>query len=764
MRLKTNILPVILSLSGALVPLTAHAYTYNLLPTPSSITYSFQTSDIGNTTGYEIKGDNAAIVKEVLNAEGICMHGNNVGKKLFISITEDKSIPPEGYKIVIGKDGINLSSSDDRGLYYSAITLSQMLKQAMEREEGKLRLCTVTDSPRFGYRGMMIDVVRCYIPVDELKRLVDEASRLKINNIHLHLTDDNGWRLEIKRYPRLASVGGWRVDRPEIFPGRLNARSEAEPATYGGVYSQKEMRELVEYAAKKHVNIIPEIELPAHAAAAIASYPDLACPVDSGFRGVFPGIGGKDASIIICGGNDKAIEFYKNVLDEVMDIFPSQKIHLGGDEANKTNWKKCPKCQERIRKEHLADEEALQGWFMDRIAEHVVQAGRTPVGWDEATYGNPTKEMTIMGWQGDGNVAVKDAAKSGRKFIMTPAKKLYLIRYQGPQWFEPFTYFGNNTLSDVYNYEPVGDDWSPELESQLEGIQGSLWTEFCRTPSDVEYLLFPRMLAVAERAWTSKDTKDWLRFLQAADAHLARMEENDIRWARSMYNIQQNVRPYGDGVKVTLTSERPDLTIKYAVGTPVFDNAMTYTEPIVINEPVQLFAATFDGEGKQMGETLILPIFHNKATGKKVTGEAYNGLQDVLTNGVRGSYRNSDFEWAGWHNSDAEFVIDLGETVAPDKVTLGSLVHSDICVAAPRNVTLEGSTDGNNFVEIGRLTYDDHTVWRHDAAKVEHLFNLPGDKPYRYLRFKASNPGKVPDGMARVGAPTWMYFDEVTVE
>lgn len=241
------------------------------------------------------------------------------GSKSHIKVAIDPSLAPEQYRLEVTPDGISLSAAGNSGLMYGVETLAQL---ADANDRRSVDACTVDDYPRFGYRGLMIDAVRCFYPVEDLRKMIDMASRLKINNVHLHLTDDNGWRLEIKKYPRLTDVGAWRVDRPEIFPGRINARSADEPATYGGFYTQKEMRELVKYAASRNVNIIPEIEMPAHSAAAIASYPELACPVVDKFVGVFPGIGGYDASIILCAGKESTYDFITGVLDEVMDIFP----------------------------------------------------------------------------------------------------------------------------------------------------------------------------------------------------------------------------------------------------------------------------------------------------------------------------------------------------------------------------------------------------------------------------------------------------------
>ncbi|MDE6269881.1 MAG: family 20 glycosylhydrolase, partial [Muribaculaceae bacterium] len=607
----------------------------------------------------------------------------------------------------------------------------------------------------------MIDPVRCFYTPEELRKMIDMASRLKINNVHLHLTDDNGWRLEIKKYPKLTEVGAWRVDRPDLFPGRMNARSADEKATYGGYYTQKQMRDLVKYAAERNINIVPEIEMPAHAAAAIASYPDLACSVVDKFVGVFPGIGGYDASIILCAGKESTYQFLTDVLDEVMDIFPSKYIHLGGDEANKAVWEKCPDCAARIEHEHLDGYEGLQAYLMDRINHYVRSKGRTAMGWDEVTYGDPKEDMIIYGWQGDGGVAVRDSRRSGRKFIMTPAKTLYLIRYQGPQWFEPFTYFGNNDLHDVYTYEPTGADWDEQLRSNLLGVQGSLWSEFCRTGDDMEYLVFPRLVAVADMGWRPEGRADWNAFLPALDNFTKTLDRNDINYARSMYNLSHVVRPADGKLEVTLSCIRPDVEVRYAADS-TFANAKTYTEPITVETPTTVYASTFR-DGKQMGRTLALKLDFDKATGHKVIAPTCrNGLAYTLTNGLRGSDRNSDFEWAGWWNETAEFTVDLGKLQPVSSLHLGTLVHSDICVAAPRHVYVYTSPNETSFTLAGEITLDDDIVF-HKKARVLDL-DLP-IKPTeaRFIKIVAVNPGRIPDGYPREGSATWMYFDELIV-
>lgn len=703
---------------------------------------------------------NQSIVSTLLNILNHPYEITGDPRKSNLRLIARSSLAEEEYELKVEKDCVTLEASTETGFFYGMQSLYQ-LAYLQNQGNGEIDCCEIIDNPRFEHRGLMLDVTRYFIPKEEVKRIIDVASALKLNRLHLHLTDDNGWRIEIKKYPKLTETGAWRVYRPEIFPGRKNQTDPNEPTPVGGFYTQEDLKEIVKYAAERHMEVIPEIEMPAHAAAAIASYPELACESVDKFVGVFPGIGGSDASIIMCAGNEKVYEFYRDVLDEVMEIFPSEYIHLGGDEANKRMWEECELCNKKLAEENLKDFEELQAYFMDTINHHVREKGRTAMGWDEVTYGDPKEDMVILGWQGDGNIAVKDARKSGRKFIMTPAKTLYLIRYQGPQWFEPFTYFGNNTLKDAYEYEAVKDDWTPELKEQLLGIQGSLWTEFCNSPEDVEYLVFPRLLGVADAAWRPEGTRDWESFSIALDNFLPELDRKGITYANSRYNIQHTAVPTGDGVELTLESIYPFADIKYSG----FEGRekLQYEGPLKITESTKVKANTYK-DAETLGQPLILEFSFNKATGKKVeSGTCNNGLQQVLTNGLRGSNRISDFEWAGWVGKDAEFVIDLEEDQDIDKVGIGTIGFTHMCVVMPDEVELLASTDGKKYVSLGKTEIPEELVFAKEQTKHEIEFNNLKAKA-RYLKFIAKNPGRIPQGFARDGNTSLMYFDEVTVE
>ena len=680
-------------------------------------------------------------------------------------LTENK-LPEEAYRLVITPEIIEIKASGTKGLFYGLQTLRMLLPASIEGNgesdiEWNVPAVSIEDEPRFAYRGLMLDVSRCFIPKENVMRIIDCMSMLKINKLHFHLVDDNGWRLEIKKYPLLTKVGAWRVDRTELpFPLRRNQKP-GEPAPIGGFYTQEDIKEIVTYAMRRHIEIIPEIEMPAHTNSSLAAYPGLACPIVKNYIGVIPGLGGNNPGVIYCAGNDSVFTFLQDVIDEVLELFPSRYIHLGGDEASKVNWKKCPLCQNRMKKEHLRNEEDLQGYFMKRMSEYVRSKGKEVMGWDELTNSFIPEGAVLFGWRGMGTAAL-EAAEKGHRFVMTPARVMYLIRYQGPQWFEPLTYFGNNTLKDIFDYEPVQENWKPEYKSLLMGIQASMWTEFCDKPEDVDYLLFPRLAALAERAWTQPEKKNWSSFLKALDVYNAHIEEKGICYARSMYNIQHTVTSKDGALVVNLECIRPDVEIRYTVdGKEPTVLSACYRKPVILKEAGTVKCATFVGE-KKMGKTLILPVIWNKATGKPVFGDNKN--VEVVTNGIRGSLKQTDYEWASWEKSDTvSFTIDLLKKETLHTVTVGCITNYGMAIHKPASIEVEISDDNRKFRKAGTLSFTPQEIFREWNFVEDLSLNING-KQARYIRVTAKGPGACPEDHVRPGQESRVMFDEVIVK
>lgn len=693
----------------------------------------------------------------------------NVGGEGNVRLLTDPSLKSEAYSLEVSPQEIIIKASDNKGFFYALQTIRQLLPPSIEREslsdknlEWSIPVVTIQDEPRYGYRALLLDASRFFIPKENVLRIIDCMSMLKLNTLHFHLTDDNGWRVEIKKYPRLTEVGAWRVDRQDLpFPARRNPK-KGEPTPVGGFYTQEDIREMVAYAAERQVEIVPEIDMPAHSNAALAAYPKLACPVVKEYIGVLPGLGGRNSEIIYCAGNDSVFTFLQNVMDEIMELFPSRYIHIGGDEAQKTHWKQCPLCQARMKKEQLANEEDLQGYFMKRISDYVRSKGREVIGWDELTNSSFLPDNSIiLGWQGFGQAALK-AAEEGHRFIMTPARIMYLIRYQGPQWFEPLTYFGNNTLKDVYDYEPVQKDWKPEYASLLMGVQGSMWTEFCNKPEDVDYLLFPRLAAVAEVAWTQPDKKDWALFLKGMDRYNEHLAEKGIVYARSMYNIQHKVTPENGVLQVKLECIRPDVEIRYTVdGSEPTASSSLYTDSLTVTAAQTIKSATF-AQGEQMGQTLVLPIAWNKATGKPILGNKPN--EKLMTNGVRGSLKYTDFEWCCWEKSDhISFTIDLLQKEKLSTFTIGCITNYGMAVHKPKSIRIAVSDDNETYREIAGLHFTAEEIFREGAFIEDFSVDMKGTEA-RYVRVTAEGAGACPADHVRPGQEARVYFDEIRIE
>lgn len=766
-------------LVGLLIPIvigcdnTNLTHNISIVPCPAQITPGSGNYLFSDKTVFVVENEGQAeTVKGLIalfsNSAGFTPQLNIGGKGNILLIT-DPSLKSEAYSLNVSPKEIIINASDIKGFFYALQTIRQLLPASIERGslsdekiEWSIPAVSIQDEPRFEYRALLLDASRFFIPKENVLRIIDCMAMLKINTLHFHLTDDNGWRIEIKKYPRLTEVGAWRVDRQDMpFPARRNPK-QGEPTPVGGFYTQQDIKEMVTYAAERQIEIVPEIDMPAHSNAALTAYPELACPTVKEYIGVLPGLGGRNSEIIFCAGNDSVFTFLQNVMDEVMELFPSRYIHIGGDEATKTHWKKCPLCQTRMKKENLANEEDLQGYFMKRMSDYVRSKGREVIGWDELTNSSfLPEEAIVLGWQGFGQAALK-AAEKGHRFIMTPARIMYLIRYQGPQWFEPLTYFGNNTLKDVYDYEPIQKDWKPEYASLLMGVQGSMWTEFCNTPEDVDYLLFPRLAAVAEVAWTQPEKKDWALFLKAVDKYNEHLAEKGIIYARSMYNIQHKVTPENGKLKVSLECIRPDVEIHYTIdGSEPAINSSLYTDSLTVTASQTIKCATF-AEGKQMGKTLILPIMWNKATGKSMLNARPN--EEVLTNGIRGSLKNTDFEWCCWTKSDLiSFTIDLQKMEKLNTFTMGCITNYGMAIHKPKSIRIAVSDDNETYRDITELRFTPEEIFR-EGTFIENLSVDMKGIGARYVRVTAEGAGACPANHVRPGQEARVYFDEIIIE
>ena len=439
----------------------------------------------------------------------------------------------EGYLLTITPKKIIIQAKSAAGLFYAVQTIRQLLPVEVENQSFKEDLvlsvpaCEIKDEPRFTYRGMHLDVGRHMFPVSSIKRYIDMIAFNKMNTFHWHLTEDQGWRIEIKKYPKLTEIGAFRKEtlvghlrqKPNVYDGKV----------YGGFYTQDEVKEVVAYARSRFVTVIPEIEMPGHALAALASYPELSCTGGPFEVGTKWGI----SEDVYCAGKEQTFNFLQDVLTEVIDLFPGKYIHIGGDECPKTRWEKCPLCQKRMKEEGLKDEHELQSYFIQRMEKFLSSKGRNIIGWDEILEGGLAPEATVMSWRGtSGGIA---AAKQKHDVIMAPNSHVYLDYYQCEPDGQPLGIGGYLPLEKVYSYNPLPEELTPEEQKFILGIQGNVWTEYISTPEHIEYMAYPRAFAIAEIGWTPERLKDFDDFLARLEVMKKRYDAIDINYFKGEY-------------------------------------------------------------------------------------------------------------------------------------------------------------------------------------------------------------------------------------
>ena len=579
---------------------------FNVIPLPNHYYYHREGTFVLDDDSRILVGNNPETVKTARFLAGFFkQHGLNISVKkvdavsgiendLILRILKDKKdIQPEGYKLKVKSGNISIVAGDPAGLFYGVQTLMQLLPASFlsnKSKEVKLSGWIINDSPRFQYRGMHLDVGRHFFPVKFIKQYLDMMAMYKFNTFHWHLTEDQGWRIEIKKYPKLTEVGGFRdstlvgkySDKPHKWDGKR----------YGGFYTQDQIREIVKYASDRHITIIPEIEMPGHSLAALAAYPELAC-TPGPFRpatlwGVFPDI--------YC-PKEKTFEFLENVLTEVMDLFPGKYIHIGGDEAPKARWKESKLCQQIIKKNGLKDEAELQSYFVGRIEKFLNAHGKQLIGWDEILEGGLSPGATVMSWRGiEGGIA---ATRAGHDAIMTPGNYCYFDHYQAGPKGEPIAIGGMTTLKEVYGYEPVPEELNKKEANHILGAQGNVWTEYMPTPEKVEYMVLPRMAALAEVVWTGSDKKSWSDFQRRINNHFKLYKALGWNYCPGTYNLAYSQEKEDDTTtwKVVLETEIYKAKVHFTTdGSLPTTQSSVYEEPLHLDEGVTLKAAIFKND------------------------------------------------------------------------------------------------------------------------------------------------------------------------
>lgn len=691
--------------------------------------------------------------------------GNCIALQLIDSTAENDH---ESYSLVINPQAITVTASAAVGLFYGIQTLRQLLPGPTPggaSPDLEIPCVLINDCPRYSWRGMMLDVSRHFFPKAFIKKFIDHLAMYKLNRFHWHLGDDQGWRIEIKKYPKLTETGAWRVDREDRHWNTREPQKPGEPATYGGFYTQADIREIVAYAQSKYITIIPEIEMPGHSVAALAAYPEYSCerkPLTVLPGGYWPNCD------IYCGGNDGTFEFLQNILSELIDLFPGKYLHIGGDEANKTIWEKCPKCQARIKQEGLQNEHELQSYFIKRMEKYLQSRGRRLIGWDEILEGGLAPEATVMSWRGmDGGI---EAAQANHDVVMTPTSYCYFDYYQGAQDAEPLAIGGYLPLTQVYAFDPTPDNLQPEKSQYILGGQANLWTEYVPTPEHAEYLIFPRICALAEAVWSPKNLRDWNDFARRVFAHTKIWEKLGINFARSFLAVVPAVTIDLEKKEfnVTLTSETCLGTIHYTLdGSAPTEDSPRYSGPFTIQHSAILNARHFY-QGELLGKMTEKPLLLHQALGKKVLlknacSEPHTAGGDLgLTNSLRGTQKYDDGHWQGFEGVDFEAMLDLEKIIPLKKITTGFLSDPETRILLPAEIEYKISASGTDFETVAQFS-NDMTSFRQEK-EIRNISATLENRSARYIWITARNVGECPNWHTSSGDQAWLFVDAIIVE
>ena len=691
-----------------------------------------------------------------------------------ISFILSADMPHEAYKLNVTKKGAEVKASSLNGFNYAIQTIKQMLpvdiygKVAAADKEWTLPCVKINDAPRFGYRGLHMDVSRHFFDVDEVKRYLDIMEVHKLNTLHWHLTDDQGWRLEIKKYPRLTEVG---AVRKQTLVGHIFDSDVYDGTPYGeGCYfTQDQVREILDYAAGKGIIVIPEIDLPGHMLAALAAYPELGCtggPYDVwGKWGV--------ADDVLCVGKEQTMLFLEDVLAEVCELFPAEYVHIGGDECPKVRWEKCPHCQAKIAELGLKDDDRfqaehyLQGYVTSRMEKFLAEKGKKLIGWDEILEGELAPNATVMSWRGVAGGL--QAVRMGHDAIMTPNTFFYLDYYQSlDKENEPLAIGGYLPIEKCYSYEPFTADMTDEEKAHVLGVQANLWTEYIATADHLHYMLLPRLAALAEVQWCQPEIKSWDRFLDSADEFCGVYEVMGYRYGKHLFDARGvlNIDKKNGGVEVVLESQGKT-PIRYTLdgSEPTVDSPL-YTEPIKITESCTLKARSQRGE--MSGRTYEKTFTAHKAMGRPVeviteTHPNYTfNCPDLLADGIvgEGPYNSGDF--AGWYNVDFEAIVDMGGQ-AYSEVILSTFVFKYDWIMNPQSLTVYTSEDGKNFTEAAHMNIEVEGLMD-DGNGCKSYSLAIGETSAKYLKVIAGCCTSLPEWHPGAGHPGFLFVDEIVVK
>jgi hexosaminidase len=734
---------------------------------PNKCTYFFSTKSTQSAAILDL------FSKEVANQFKIQLStGTNAASSaitIFLKSSGTKIVP--AYDLSVSDKGIKITASNEEGLFYATRTLLQLMAQ-QENGSQQLPYVHIEDFPRFEYRGMHLDVGRHFFPTSFIKKYIDWLSYHKLNKFHWHLTEDQGWRVEIKKYPALTQVGAWRngtiIGR---YPGKGN-----DNQYYGGFYTQQEIREVVAYAQERFVEVIPEIEMPGHSSAAIAAYPYLSCfpdkptaipPTMVAAKSIEEQKKGRVKLVqetwgvfddVFCAGKESTFAFLEDVLDEIIPLFPSTYVHIGGDECPKTHWKICPLCQKRITELGLKDEHELQSYFVQRIEKYLNSKGKRLIGWDEILEGGLAPNAIVMSWRGEAGGI--DAAKQGHQVIMTPGNPVYFDHTQRLNE-DSVTIGGFNPIDKVYAYNPIPTEIPPANANLVMGAQANVWTEYMNNQKKVEYMIFPRIAALSEVLWTPIEKKNWTEFEKKLPLLMRRYESWGVTVNPGYFDIAGKTTslPSKQGVELSLNCAAKDGQLKWK--SPI---AGYYQGPVTVTKS-GTYTAQFVGKNEEVKSTFTQQVEINAATGKDITllqspSRSYPGDGPfTLVNGIRNNNeKNIQFKkYLGYSGDDLTAMIDMGEAKPIKQVKAWFLHQPGSWIHQPSEIQVYSSVDGASYQLLGSSKTINYQNESNQIGSIELTVNAK----QRYIKVLVKNAGQIPVGNPGAGNKPWLFIDEI---
>jgi hexosaminidase len=723
----------------------------SIIPMPNQMALSQGSLDLsgGLTIDAPLEPEWIAILDQferALSAKGINAKRSNKGvgtaPHVQFMMNLDKTKPSESYQIKVFQSGrVLIAARDHAGAFYAMQTLLQAIS------DNRLPIMQIEDAPRFAYRGMHLDVARHFFPVAFVKQYIDLLARYKINQFHWHLTDDQGWRIEIKAYPLLQTTAAYR---PETLIGHYNTKPQVfDGKRYGGYYTQAEVREIVAYAKARYINVIPEIEMPGHAQAATSAYPNLSCTGQTLEAATLWGV----FDDVFC-PKEETFTFLQTVLTEVIDLFPSKYIHIGGDECPKVRWKACPNCQRLMQEKGIKDEYALQSYFVGRIDKWLTEHSRNLLGWDEILEGGLAKGATVMSWRGiEGGIA---AAQAGHNVIMTPSSHLYFDHYQSTDIGEPVAIGGYLPIEKVYSYEPIPEVLTPEQAKYILGAQANIWTEYMPTPAQVQYMLLPRLTALAEVTWTKPEQKNLKAYIERLQAHFAQWKAEGLNFADKTNDVKAEViSGDGQGPRLRLNTLAQTAPILYQTNK---SQEQVYTQeiPLVGQETVTAYTKIKGTKTKEVSIQFTDHLAtHATVQLRNTAAKKYSGSGPSSPfNGVNGSdIRFGDAEWLGFNGTD--FIAELNFAQAQTISSLSFRFYNapGQWIYPPTEIEIREKETGNLLTSYIVPQSTDQIL----------RIDLPMQQTLDTLYIKVKNYGTIPEGAQGGGHPAWLFVDEVRV-